>query len=1250
VRGLAALALCIAVAAAADTLEQAERGLVDDDPDLRLAAAGRLGGLGAAAAPAVPLLAEAAYDEDDLVARAAVDALGRIGPEAREAMESLRGLAVARPVLQSVVERALRATGGGSGGAAAPARRPPGIPADTAKLLPLVDDPRPSVRMPAVWALTLDHSADPIFLKMLRDPSVRRRRTAARHVFGPGSLPQLREALEDDDLRVRQGVIRALGNLGADAAPALDDLLAMLDESDPALATSFAFVSLGRLAPDRVVPALIRQLAAPHPICRSSACSTLGQLGAHAAPAVPALTRACFDEDPQVVSTAISALAKLGPVAKEAAPYLLELFDADPGFGEFGRRALLAVARDTTLPPPPDPLDVESLEAQLKDPDARTAGFAAFTLGRVGAKDSCDALGEALEHKDPVVRKQAALALQRIGPPSLGVLERVAKEGRGPARRLAAAVLPRLAGADPDAVLPVALGLLGDEDPYVCTEAIRAVGIIGPPAQEAAAAPLLHCLEGEHAWMAAWALGCLHVQAAVPRLVKLLDLPRGEDPRAVSTAVLALGEIGPAAESAIPALVAEARRPDDTHFQDALDALVRMGAAGQAEVVDLIRDEDGLNRNNAIVLLMALDLHPPGLKEALDAAAKDPDSNVRQSALLAARGLETDVPRREVEERPSVPRDPRIEKLVAAAKAEPSDRFRWSHLPETLAEIATVADLLAVARETDVQVRWIAWSALSHKRRRDFTEEDAKRALPMLIEALDDPKVADAAATSVHVVPLGPPDPRFLRLLLPAPGSRWFDSYAAEQIAKALHARGPEIVPAMAEALRNDDGRIRAGAASVLEGFGPEARAAVPALRAAALRDADAALPFVRAIIAAADLETIATLFVDTAMPLRTELGAALAAAGKDALPYLDALRQHDDPAVRHDTVLLLPRCLGVPLDWRLKAAGDEDDNVATAALAQLGEGVPAEQAIPVLARAAQDDALRRTALHVLVARGADGLTTLTALAEDPSPKVRAAALEALGGSGAAAMGILAEALRDREPEVRVAGADALGALGADAKRAIPTLRALLRDPDGRVRRAAAATLGKLRDEDAVPDLLRLFGSADASDRRAATLALASIGEKGASALAPFLAHPDATLRDLARSALASMGNDAVPALAALLAGEDANARREARGVLAKIGEPAVEALRGALHDKTGGVRLDAAWALGTMKARAAAAAPDLILLLEDPDPLVVPQAAWALGRIGPAARDALPALEKLLEARKHGAIVADAIRRIRGS
>jgi hypothetical protein len=70
--------------------------LAASDAAERRRAATALGGLGAAASPAVPALTDALHDEDATVRQAAAEALGKIGPDASGAAPALT-LALADP-------------------------------------------------------------------------------------------------------------------------------------------------------------------------------------------------------------------------------------------------------------------------------------------------------------------------------------------------------------------------------------------------------------------------------------------------------------------------------------------------------------------------------------------------------------------------------------------------------------------------------------------------------------------------------------------------------------------------------------------------------------------------------------------------------------------------------------------------------------------------------------------------------------------------------------------------------------------------------------------------------------------------------------------------------------------------------------------------------------------------------------------------------------------------------------------------
>jgi hypothetical protein len=82
---------------------------------------------------------------------------------------------------------------------------------------------------------------------------------------------------------------------------------------------------------------------------------------------------------------------------------------------------------------------------------------------------------------------------------------------------------------------------------------------------------------------------------------------------------------------------------------------------------------------------------------------------------------------------------------------------------------------------------------------------------------------------------------------------------------------------------------------------------------------------------------------------------------------------------------------------------------------------------------------------------------------------------------------------------------------------------------------------------------------------------------------------------------------------------------------LGRIGAAAVPDLVQALQNPDANVRLKGVAVLGRMGSEAAAAVPQLVMLLDDSDVEVRKAAARTLGQIGPPAKDAVPALMRTL-------------------
>ena len=166
-------------------------------------------------------------------------------------------------------------------------------------------------------------------------------------------------------------------------------------------------------------------------------------------------------------------------------------------------------------------------------------------------------------------------------------------------------------------------------------------------------------------------------------------------------------------------------------------------------------------------------------------------------------------------------------------------------------------------------------------------------------------------------------------------------------------------------------------------------------------------------------------------------------------------------------------------------------------------------------------------------------------------------------------------------------------------------------------------------------DHITALASDDGTVRASAADALGLFGESATDAIPQLIQ----ALRDSyepvrlnAAYALGTIGEPAVPHLIQVLSDENGPTRRMAAYALAAVGAPAVPALREALQHTEEAVRIEATYAFAQIGAPAAAALPVLIEHTKDPAVEVRRYLADAFGGIGPAAAPAVPALIEMLE------------------
>jgi alpha-tubulin suppressor-like RCC1 family protein/HEAT repeat protein len=189
-------------------------------------------------------------------------------------------------------------------------------------------------------------------------------------------------------------------------------------------------------------------------------------------------------------------------------------------------------------------------------PSARAAGLLE-ALEKLGpeSKGKVPEVTGHLDDGDVLVRIAAVRTLARMGGAVSGVVPGLAKALGDADRSVRMEAVKALSKCKPgeEGVVPALIEVLTDEDSAVAEAACKALGNFGPPAAEAVPAMWAAVRKGGAVGSQAIDMLGLMGEAAVPVLVEGLE--DKDNPRLRMGCVLALGNIGPKAAAAVPALV-----------------------------------------------------------------------------------------------------------------------------------------------------------------------------------------------------------------------------------------------------------------------------------------------------------------------------------------------------------------------------------------------------------------------------------------------------------------------------------------------------------------------------------------------------------------------------------------------------------------------------------------------------------------------------------------------------------------------
>lgn len=515
-----------------------------------------------------------------------------------------------------------------------------------------------------------------------------------------------------------------------------------------------------------------------------------------------------------------------------------------------------------------------------------------------------------------------------------------------------------------------------------------------------------------------------------------------------------------------------------------------------------------------------------------------------------------------------------------------------------LGNAAATPALLRLLRDPDEDIRRAAVAALGNlapveatgELVAEFGQRHSDAYLAEVAYALS--KIARRAAPAGSEPAAGQATERALRVLVEALARRPLRTAARE----ALRNAGPAAVPALVAHLEGEIDGDPVTAVEILRDIG-DARA-TPALVSELERGRISRALVLDALEATGDrraLRPILGLLSTKDAPLRLRAMEALRPVADDVRAADILVELLGDPEL--EIRILAAEYLGLMRARRavpalLARIGPEHPPrlrlAAVDALGEIGAPEAAGALLDLLGHGPR--ALHAAAANALIYIGdAARVAPLLALARDAQASGQAQAMRSLGGI-----------LRGRRAE--------------DVREVAVSL---LQSDDLAVSLAAIEALGAMRDPDAAPALRRLL-AADLHRRRAAITALGNLGDHASvPALIEALDAGDDRLSGDAAWALAKLADPrALDALTRATRRRGWASTINASAALARMA-PAehAEHLLLLLQHRERLVRLNAAWGLGRMRARAALA-PLRTCVLEDASPLVRTVCARALGQV----------------------------------
>ncbi len=529
--------------------------LDDPEPRVRWHAARAIGLIGYEAASAIPALVKLLDDEDPVAVTQSASAIGHIRSDDNRSEIPPADAAIYESAVEPLVEvmlhpdpRARRAA----------VRAIGAVSTSQEQILATVQrhlgDADPTAVMPALHTLAdMGKDAVPFLIDALEKPESRFWAEVVLSEIGPdaaAAAEPLAKLASEGAIEDRVQSILALARIGEAAKVAGPQLIAALESSDESLRYVAAY-ALGKIQVVEGDASLEKATKSDDPFLVTLASWARAKLHPENAElrdvAVERLMAALTSESPEVRRAAVEGLSDLEDALDEAQRQTLA--DTFAGLLADSVQQVSLSAGGALIRLGPDAID--SLRGTLDKPGARQAGMEILAELGQNALPALDDMIAGLADDDPVYRADSAMAIAAIGPEAKAAvahLEKLLADEAAPAeaRYTAAYALGRIG---PDAVSsePLLRKQAESDDELMATVAVWAALKIKPDDKSlfASAIPKLrHTLNQEQ------------------ELVRL-------------EAAVALGEIGPAASTALPLLEMLAEEDPSHHVRAAAAAAVK---------------------------------------------------------------------------------------------------------------------------------------------------------------------------------------------------------------------------------------------------------------------------------------------------------------------------------------------------------------------------------------------------------------------------------------------------------------------------------------------------------------------------------------------------------------------------------------------------------------------------------------------------------------------------------------------------